>query len=259
MIEIILVDDTTNQFVTAGFDGYVRFWNFEWLDAAADGDEKLICEINPLRELQVEQNCQIKGFLFQTDHWIIQDEGGALWKVNIASFELEQLLEFHAGAIAATACSPNSYYFATAGSDGTVRLYHFKQHKQIYYRRFSSGATAMIWLSLVVDPKGITIAIGFRDGVLRVLQQSSSKWRLVHASKPHTMDVVALCTSPNGELLATASMDATIFFFECSRFYKPRGFVKMDGPITCMDWSPNGNQLLVGCKNGAIFEVACPV
>ncbi|XP_024541799.1 cilia- and flagella-associated protein 44-like [Selaginella moellendorffii] len=223
MVEITIHDTGVNELITCGSDGYIRFWDFgTWLDAADDGDEKLICEVNPLRELFVDPECKIKGILFEQDHWMIQDEGGALWRVHVPSFELEQILEFHAGAIVSIASSPNSYYIATAGTDGTVsergytllllkgaphlqvRLYNFKQQKQIYKRRFSAPCTTMIWMPRTVDPECKTIAVGFKDGV---------------------MEVTGLKLSPDGELLATVSTDATIFFFHCLENYRPIGYV----------------------------------
>ena len=44
----------------------------KWLDAADDGDEKTVCEVNPLRELQVDERCSIKGIIVAEDHWLIQ-------------------------------------------------------------------------------------------------------------------------------------------------------------------------------------------
>jgi len=44
----------------------------KWLEAANDGDDKLVCEIVPTKEVQVDSSCQIKGILCEPDHWIIQ-------------------------------------------------------------------------------------------------------------------------------------------------------------------------------------------
>ncbi|KAH7291709.1 hypothetical protein KP509_29G029600 [Ceratopteris richardii] len=72
------------------------------------------------------------------------------------------------------------------------------------------------------------------------------------------MDVTAVSYSSDGDILATSSLDATVFFFHSSNRYKPLGFVKAPGPVTCIDWSPNGMNLLVGCSNGKILEIARP-
>ncbi|MCO5556746.1 hypothetical protein L7F22_010298 [Adiantum nelumboides] len=72
------------------------------------------------------------------------------------------------------------------------------------------------------------------------------------------MDVTALSFTVDGDLLATSSLDSTVFFFHSSNGYKPLGFIKAPGPVTCIDWSPSGLNLLLGCSNGKIMEVARP-
>lgn len=44
----------------------------QWLEQADDGDDKLVVEITPRREVQVANNCKIKGIVFETDHWVVQ-------------------------------------------------------------------------------------------------------------------------------------------------------------------------------------------
>lgn len=63
--------------------------------------------------------CRIKGIVVEKDHWIIQDEGGALWRSDLPSFKMTRLLEFHAGPIVGLVSSPISHEMASAGSDGT--------------------------------------------------------------------------------------------------------------------------------------------
>ncbi|MCO5588576.1 hypothetical protein L7F22_042533 [Adiantum nelumboides] len=72
MIEFLQLDEKENEMLTAGADGCVRFWSLQWLDAADDGDEKTVCEVNPLRELHVDDRCSIKGIIVSEDHWLIQ-------------------------------------------------------------------------------------------------------------------------------------------------------------------------------------------
>ncbi|KAL2620171.1 hypothetical protein R1flu_000376 [Riccia fluitans] len=91
----------------------------KWLDAANDGDDKLVCEINPVREIHVGEDVKIKGIICEADHWIIQDEGGALWNAKLPNYEMEKILDFHAGPITCVASSPVNYDLASGGSDGT--------------------------------------------------------------------------------------------------------------------------------------------
>lgn len=66
-----------------------------------------------------------------------------------------------------------------------VRLYNYKEPHQSYSRVFSTGVTALLWLPVRVDSTGSTVIAGFADGVIRILQQNMTRWKLVQALKPH--------------------------------------------------------------------------
>ncbi|KAH9568465.1 hypothetical protein CY35_03G078300 [Sphagnum magellanicum] len=258
MIEYLFLDEDIQQLTSAGADGYIRFWNLDWLEAANDGDDKLVCEIVPTKEVQVDSSCQIKGILCEPDHWIIQDEAGALWRAKLPSFEMEKLLEFHAGPIVAVASSPTNFQLASAGSDGTVRLYSFLEHREIYKRRFNAACSVLLWLPLTTDPSAQSVVVGFQNGAIRVLEQAKDHWSLIYAMKPHKLVVTAAAFTPDGTVFVSVSIDGSVFFFHAVNSFKPLGYGMVPGPITCMDWSPNGQTLLVGCSNGIIMAVACP-
>ncbi|XP_073389428.1 cilia- and flagella-associated protein 44 isoform X4 [Physcomitrium patens] len=191
MIEYLVLDEDARFMITAAADGYIRFWDLDWLEAANDGDDKLVCEIVPTKEVLVDPLCRIKGIVVEKDHWIIQDEGGALWRSDLPSFKMTRLLEFHAGPIVGLVSSPISHEMASAGSDGTV---------------------------------GVT----------------------------------GLACSGDGQVLASTSLDGSVFFFHCPNSFRPLGYTTVPGSITCLDWSPNSQILLVGCSNGMIKKISRP-
>lgn len=202
--------------------------------------------------------CRIKGIVVEKDHWIIQDEGGALWRSDLPSFKMTRLLEFHAGPIVGLVSSPISHEMASAGSDGTVRFYNFKSRTEEFKRRFTVACTVIIWLPLVVDPCGQSIVVGFADGIIRILQRNKNKWRLSVAVKPHKVGVTGLACSGDGQVLASTSLDGSVFFFHCPNSFRPLGYTTVPGSITCLDWSPNSQILLVGCSNGMIKKISRP-
>ncbi len=73
----------------------------------------------PCLHIWVAAACEV---CFDMCSLIGQDEAGALWRAKLPSFEMEKLLEFHAGPIVAVASSPTNFQLASAGSDGTVSL-----------------------------------------------------------------------------------------------------------------------------------------
>ena len=67
-------------FVTAGADGYMRWWDYETMDEA-EVEEGAHFEMEPLAELLVGDGVKISSMLRGDDHWIALDANGAIWKV----------------------------------------------------------------------------------------------------------------------------------------------------------------------------------
>ena len=68
-------------FVTAGADGYMRWWDYETIDDA-EVEEGAHFETEPLVELLVGDGVKISSMLRGDDHWIALDANGAIWKVS---------------------------------------------------------------------------------------------------------------------------------------------------------------------------------
>jgi WD40 repeat protein len=107
-----------------------------------------------------------------------------------------------------------------------------------------------------VDSTGNSFAVGFADGVVRLLAWSVEKLKLVEAFKPHKQSVVQLKYSSNGTVLATASNDCTVFLFAVSeQKHLPIGFVRIPSNPVSLSWSTQSPRLLVCCANHIIEMV----
>ena len=73
---------------------------------------------------------------------------------------------------------------------------------------------------------------------------------LRQAIRPHGKAVTAVHQSPHRKLLASASADETIFFFDLKEQIAPIGFVKLTAPIVDFEWIEN-SKLLAWCR--AVF------
>ncbi len=89
----------------------------------------------------------------------------------------------------------------------------------------TTGGNCISFCPKVRDPSGSTFAVGFNDGVVRILRYNNQRKEihLVTSIKPHTKKVTAIEYSPNGEQLACGSLDSTIFFFDSYNDYSPIG------------------------------------
>ncbi|XP_042665377.1 cilia- and flagella-associated protein 44 isoform X2 [Centrocercus urophasianus] len=255
----IVLDE--GELITVGKDGFIRVWNFEAVDPADSVDEKGLLEIEPMNELRVGKNVSLSFMCKIHDcgqpFWYAQDANGKIWKLDLTFSNItrdpECLCTFHSRRIEAMSVSPMTYLVATTALDRSVRIYDFISNSQQSEIKFKQGGTALSWAPHVVNPKGSLIAVGFEDGVVRIIEVYDPKGlptlaeqpnirnagiNLKQAFKPHTTAVTALAYERNGDVFATGSKDKTVFFFAVEDEYKPIGFIHVPGAVQALQWSP---------------------
>ncbi|KAM9388219.1 cilia- and flagella-associated protein 44 [Phaethornis superciliosus] len=273
------------ELITVGQDGFIRVWNSDTVDAADSVDDTGLLELEPMNELQVGKNVSLN--YMSKDHdceqpvWYAQDSNGAIWKLDLTFSNMtqdpERLYTFHSGRIEAMSVSPTTYLLATTALDRSVHIYDFISNNQLSKIKFKQGGTALTWAPSVVNPKGGLIAVGFEDGVVRVIEvydpkglpvlagrtdAENARINLKQAFKPHATAVTALAYEQNGDVLATGSKDKTVFFFAVGDKYEPIGFISVPGPVQALQWSPPTHvksMLLILCENGFVLQVPAPV
>ena len=101
-LEIIVLQGET--FITAGSDGYIKFWNFAEIDAAEFSDEKMEFAITPTREILVTNEdgvpAHINQMIKEEDRWILGDANGRMIEMNLDTEEKFEIMNYHSGAIA---------------------------------------------------------------------------------------------------------------------------------------------------------------
>ncbi|KAK6486478.1 cilia- and flagella-associated protein 44-like [Huso huso] len=272
------------ELITIGADGGIRVWDFEGIDAADSVDDSGLFEIEPMNEMVVDKNVNLYSMVKSCDPdsviWFAQDANGGIWKLDLSFSNITQdpecLFSFHSGKIQGMDVSLTTHLMATTALDRSVKIFDFIAKKDLTDIRFKQGGTTLTWAPRVVNPKGGLIAVGFDDGVVRILEVYSPKGltlvagrtnigdaeiRLKQAFKPHTAPVTAIAYERNGEMMATGSSDNTVFFFTVGDNYEPIGFIRVPGPVQALEWSPSSyekNTLLILCLNGHVVEVQAP-
>ena len=190
---------------------------------------------------------------------MLQSSSGALWRVKLPSFEPEELINFHAGTINGAVACADRHVMASIGIDGSVRLHDYVNKITIYSRHCAAGGTCIAWLPKSLDGELRSIATGHTDGVVRILVECRDGVRVKACFKPHTKAVVALAFSLDGETLATAGEDNTIFFIGARDNWRPIGYINTDATINCLTWGgEKGDRLAVAHKGGGLAEYAAP-
>ncbi|MBN3326680.1 CFA44 protein, partial [Atractosteus spatula] len=272
------------ELLTVGTDGAIRVWDFEGVDSADSVDDSGLFEIEPMNEIvigkRVSLYSMVRGSGPDSFIWFAQDAQGAIWKLDLSFSNITQdpecLFSFHSGIIQGMDVSTTSHLMATTALDRSVRIFDFLAKKELTTGHFRQGGTTLTWAPRMVNPKGGLMTVGFQDGVVRLLEvynplglsavagisrSGAAEIRLKQAFKPHTGPVTAIAYERNGEILATGSLDKTVFFFTVGERYEPIGFVNVLGPVQGLDWSPSSHErstLLVLCENGHVVEVPAP-
>ena len=258
----MLLEGTT--IITGGYDGKIMEWNLNDIELAEVTEEEPIFVLEPLREMELlnqesdRQAARVQAMVRGPGHWLVQDEAGALFRVDLETRTISLLLKFHSGAITGLDTSPVSHTALTCGADGSVRLWEYVEKKLSFTMRFNSGATTAVWATRTVDPDGRTIVCGFADGSLRVLQRCSDGMRLHHVVKPHACRLTHVLYSPNGRILVTGAEDGALFFLSVVEKYKPLGFMQANAAVTALCWAHDSAALIVAFADGAVLSLTPP-
>ncbi|XP_051813632.1 cilia- and flagella-associated protein 44-like isoform X5 [Acanthochromis polyacanthus] len=272
------------QLLTFGSDGVIRGWDYELISGADCDTDSGRFEMEPLNEMVIGHNIcissMVKSSLSDSFVWFAQDSNGKIWKLDLSfsnkALDPVCLFSFHHGPIQGLDVSKTSYLMATIALDYSVKVFDFLEKRELKTFSFKKNATTLSWAPLSVSQSGCLLLIGFEDGVVRVfelynpqrlhvLSEHSPKddagLRLKQAFKPHNAAVTAVAYERNGEILATGSVDCTVFFFTVEEKFNPIGFVHVPGAVQALEWSPQShpnNRLLILCQNGHVVEVQRP-
>ncbi|XP_063072845.1 cilia- and flagella-associated protein 44 [Engraulis encrasicolus] len=272
------------ELLTIGTDGAVRSWDFESIDQADCSDDSGLMELEPMNEMVVGRNVSLVSMVKSTcpdsPIWFAQDSNGAIWKLDLSFSNMTQdpecLFSFHTGVVQGMDVSGNSHLMATIAMDRSLRIFDFLSKREIFVSRYKQGGTALTWAPRIVHRSAGLLAVGFKDGVVRLLElfnpqrlsavtgvghQGEGELRLKQALKPHNAPLTAIAYERNGEIMATGSVDCTVFFFCVGEVYAPIGFVNVPGPVHSLEWSPQSHErstLLILCATGHVAEVDAP-
>mmetsp|Transcript_6350 Transcript_6350/g.17872 ORF Transcript_6350/g.17872 Transcript_6350/m.17872 type:complete len:1366 (-) Transcript_6350:515-4612(-) len=242
-----------DRIISAGDDGRLIQWDLKAVEAAEVTEENPLFQLTPMAEMSLagkepgREHARLQTLTKAPDgQWLVQDEAGALYKVDLSTQIAMTVKRFHSGAITGVDTSPKAHLAATCGADGSVRVWNYLKRELVVTQRFGVGATCLTWASLAVDLDARTLAVGFSDGTLRVLQVCSDGLELVAALKPHAARVTHVLYSPNGKQIVTSADDGTVFFVDVVASYAPLGYMQLPSAVVSASWKSDSTALLVG-------------
>ena len=172
-----------------------------------------------------------------------------------------QIASYHGEPIVGLVSACEGHLVASTG-DTQLKVTDIAQRKVMASFPYSVQATSVEWTKVADKPANIVV--GFNDGTVRIMSYGKSTASLkpclimLQALRPHGKRVTAIHQAPNSNIIAMASTDQTIFFFELeSKGLSPIGFVNATGPVVDFVWRDNGT-ILVWCNNHTVCQVSLP-
>uniref|UniRef100_A0A1B6M6T8 TFIID subunit TAF5 NTD2 domain-containing protein n=1 Tax=Graphocephala atropunctata TaxID=36148 RepID=A0A1B6M6T8_9HEMI len=177
-----------------------------------------------------------------------QDSTARLWNLD-RTYPL-RIFAGHCQDVNCVQFHPNSSYLATGSADRSVRLWSVTDGSLV--RVFSSPGSV---LAIAFSPNGQHLASAGDDLRVRVWDLTSGG--VLAELKGHSTPVIALDWSKDSNILASASLDGTVFVWNSSLHFKPPTSETMENPakyttncssLLNLQCLPRGNLVAVGTQ-----------
>ncbi|KAG4086444.1 WD40 repeat-like protein [Neocallimastix lanati (nom. inval.)] len=236
--KIFVLLSEEGEIYSSGEDGFVRIWDLEILDNAdvsfdsnQNGNKKQVnayqvqipmFEIDPLDEINLGKNIRVNNMvklIGSQNEFLIQDGSGSLFKLDIKTRSMCNVMKFHSKEVVGIVSSPINHTITSLGNDGSIKLYDYRKALLMESASYSGNGTVLRVLPRTLDPKCNTYIAGFNDGVIKFIkytlceEEEEKKFIITHISKPHASSVSSLEISPDGRYLVTTAIDKTLFLY----------------------------------------------
>ena len=186
--------------------------------------------------------------------WLWQAPGGSRSAWTGASVSLMRTSTNLFGKVTTVAFSTDSTKLASGCAAGSnfvtsVSAGSFVATRPAY--NASAGPAAVT--SVAFSSSGLMTS-GCEDSTVRVY--NTNNWNLLWTSTTnangHTTNVTAVAFSPDGSLLASASLDQTIKIWKSSDSTLQHTFTGHTNGVTSVAFSPDGSKIVSGCMDGTV-------
>lgn len=244
----------SGYYVTGGKDATVAIWEgvFENLkkryeikpDNLTSQSSQLSRKKPPIRAVTVSQDASGRTIAGTTSGEIVE---------IATDGSITVLVQGHgAGEVWGLAPHPNSDVYATAGDDGTVRVWDAKAHKQLSLINVGKSAVR----SVAISPDGKVLAFGTING--QVHAYDLARLAEIASFNHRKKEISDIKFSPNGKYIAVGSHDRIVDIYNVGTRKRCGTCKGASSYITHIDWDDQSKLLMVNSGAGETLFFESP-
>jgi microtubule-associated protein-like 6 len=228
--------------LSGGRDGMVHLWNYKLTK---------IWSMSMTETTPPSCNPAIQALAFLDSTILIGTLGSEIYTVDMDSNDVFCLVQGHhdeRAEVWGLAAQPGSLKFATAGDDGTIRLWDAKTKRAVCLSKAEEGSKVR---SIVYKPDGSVLVAGTLEGKIIVL--SADLTEEIAVVTVCSAGVRALSFSPDGATLAVGTSDGRVFLLD-SKHYSCRAECRGHTTIVrALDFSADSQTLQASAANFTVL------
>ncbi|KAG5509480.1 hypothetical protein JKF63_06791 [Porcisia hertigi] len=272
--------------VTAGDDGFMRYWDLHELEVAEGIGLPQYYAPKCIHEACVSAVFNIRSVAFDEEHqqWVLLDKFGTLatlpyplrnGKLDVTEKTMKVHVQLNGVPLMCAAVSPVEHVVVTGGMDGAVRCLDYVRGTERCRvegpRDPRRDPAPVVDLKVLVShstAQSMLVVVGFGDGTVRLLEvgEESRAIRVAGQWKAHADGLCALAVNEDVSQVASVSPGGHVFFFTIETApctLAPVGYCV--GPLknpTSVAWDTQAigghGGCLLGFEGGQLLSIHAP-